>query len=499
MVHPMRLRRLVRTAKRSRHAPIAQLDRALPSEGRGQRFESSWVRHSPMCRGVKRLIRDDERRFNRLALGSVVGSFILVGIAFALTLAGLNGARRSGDLVTHSFQVKDRLAMIDLAVERAESARRGYLLAPSTYREGTFRRSSDAILPNVEQLVQLTADNPAQMRRLRELKPLLLKELSELDRSMGLAAGGGLAEARRDFASVAYFATLREIRSRTEVIGKAEDALLAARSSQDAARQSTLNLFLIVVGAMLLLSAAGTVLLVRSYTRDLARSSARLHLLNTNLEDAVTKRTADLSVSNSRLQTLLREVNHRVANSLQLVSAMVSMQSRHVSDGAAHDALEDTQRRIHAVAQVHRSLYTSDEVESVAMDDYLASIVAELEGSWSSPLARRDVRLTADPIRLDTDRAVALGMIVNELVTNACKYAYEEGESGEIRVALSQRDGDQYELTVEDDGRGFCGDAEPRGSGLGSRILTAMASSLSSKLVYDDDFNGCRAVLVAAL
>ena len=221
-----------------------------------------------------------------------------------------------------------------------------------------------------------------------------------------------------------------------------------------------------------------------------ALTSIRLRNEKTAAEEA-------LRVSNERLQTLLKEVNHRVANSLQLVSAMVSMQSRHVEDEAAKKALDDTQRRIQAIAQVHRSLYTSDEVESVAMDEYLAAIVTELEDTWSSPQARRDIQLKAEPIKLETDKAVSLGMIVNELISNACKYAYGDQESGEIRVKFARSNPHQFTLTVEDDGCGLSSDAPAQGTGLGSRILTAMASSLSSKLTYDEAHRGCRAVLVA--
>ena len=81
---------------------------------------------------------------------------------------------------------------------------------------------------------------------------------------------------------------------------------------------------------------------------------------------------ADLLAANQRLEALLREVNHRVANSLQLVTTMVAMQARLLSDDAAKTALSDTERRIQAIAQVHRKLYTSGDVESVAMNEYLA-------------------------------------------------------------------------------------------------------------------------------
>jgi two-component sensor histidine kinase len=207
----------------------------------------------------------------------------------------------------------------------------------------------------------------------------------------------------------------------------------------------------------------------------------------------------DLRRANERLETLLREVNHRVANSLQLVSAMVSMQARHLSDGSARQALDDTQRRIQAIAKVHRRLYTSDDVESVAMDEYLAAIVAELEETWSTPASPRPIRLSADPVKIATDKAVSLGIIVNELVSNACKYAYSEGEEGEIRVHFNRAGERQFSLTVEDDGEGLCEGAEPKGTGLGSKLIAAMAQSLASTVDYDPEHRGCRVVIVAPL
>jgi two-component sensor histidine kinase len=202
--------------------------------------------------------------------------------------------------------------------------------------------------------------------------------------------------------------------------------------------------------------------------------------------------------ANERLAALLREVNHRVANSLQLVSAMVNMQSRLITDSGAKAALADTQRRIDAIAQVHRKLYTSDDVESVAMDEYLAAIVAELEETWSTPAAPRRIHLEAEPLRLHTDKAVSLGVMVNELVSNACKYAYD-GRKGDVRVRFGRHGGERFQLVVEDDGCGLTQGESPRGTGLGTRLIAAMAKSLGSQLSYDSTHSGCRAVLVAAL
>ena len=106
--------------------------------------------------------------------------------------------------------------------------------------------------------------------------------------------------------------------------------------------------------------------------------------------------------------------------------------------------------------------------------------------------------LVADPLRLHTDKAVSVGVIVNELVSNACKYAYDPAAGGEIRVALSRSDNDRFSLMVEDDGIGMVAGDKPRGSGLGSKLVLAMAKSLAADFDYDPAHTGVRARLVAA-
>lgn len=224
------------------------------------------------------------------------------------------------------------------------------------------------------------------------------------------------------------------------------------------------------------------------------------HALATlRLERAKAEAEEALKASNERLQTLLREVNHRVANSLQLVATMVGMQARLISDPSAHDALEDTERRIQAIAQVHRRLYSSDDVQTVAMDEYLAALVTELEETWSTEHAPRAIRLTAEPLQLHSDKALSLGVIVNELVSNACKYAYGPKDQGEIRVDFSRADADRFSLCVEDDGPGLDSSAAPMGTGLGSKLIVAMAKALATTVQYDRTYNGVRAVVTAAI
>jgi two-component sensor histidine kinase len=192
---------------------------------------------------------------------------------------------------------------------------------------------------------------------------------------------------------------------------------------------------------------------------------------------------ADVRAARDHAEALLREVNHRVGNSLQLVSSFVALQARNLTDEAARSALQDTQARIEAVAQVHRRLYTSADVEGVEMAEYLEDLVGQLSQSLSADARGVTVALQTEPVRVTTDKAVSLGVIVTELVTNAVKYAYPKG-GGEIRVQLASLGENEAELIVCDDGPGFQLSDKPQGGGLGRMIVKAMATQLRSEVVY---------------
>jgi two-component sensor histidine kinase len=196
-----------------------------------------------------------------------------------------------------------------------------------------------------------------------------------------------------------------------------------------------------------------------------------------------------------RAEVLLHEVNHRVANSLGLVAALVAMQAKSVSDPSAREALSEIQNRIAAIGSVHRRLYTSQDARAVEISEYLASLLHDLEATLKEAGHASTVRLSAERIEVATDKAVSIGVVVTELVTNAFKYAYPTERGGEIRVALRKLTPGKVRLSVEDDGIGWLGDGPPKGTGVGSRIVNAMAKGLGSTLVYSDRGAGCAASL----
>ena len=191
-------------------------------------------------------------------------------------------------------------------------------------------------------------------------------------------------------------------------------------------------------------------------------------------------------------EVLLREVNHRVGNSLQIIASLLHLQANSSSQDDVKAALTNAMGRVAAVAQVHRRLYTSHDLKSVLLNQYLDALLEDLRRSAEGNRMSR-LTLKAEPIEIDPDRAVAIGIIVNELVMNAVKYAYPDG-AGPIHVDLAS-EGDNVSLSIADDGVGLNVKVDPRSTGMGQRIVTAMASKLEATVKRDPSHHGTRIVL----
>jgi two-component sensor histidine kinase len=240
------------------------------------------------------------------------------------------------------------------------------------------------------------------------------------------------------------------------------------------------------------------ILTVYRNAKELQLARDEVRAINLTLEERVKTRTADLAMARERAEVLLSEVNHRVANSLQLVGVLVGMQMRSVTGSAVKDALLETQSRINAIALIHKSLYTSGDVTSVAVNDYLGTMLSNLETAMKKDGNTAILKCYLEPISLHTDASVNLGVAVQELVTNAFKYAYPGDAPGEVRVRLKRLADGKAELIVEDDGVGISPNAKAAGTGLGSKIVHSMASALRTHVEYINRAPGTAARLVFA-
>lgn len=188
---------------------------------------------------------------------------------------------------------------------------------------------------------------------------------------------------------------------------------------------------------------------------------------------------------------LMREMHHRVQNSLQLVSAMLRLQQREFSDPIVQARFEETQRRILAMAAVHRHLWRSTEIGIVRFDIYLQEVRDSLVEAWGRQWGEY-VQLQSTSVLVPTDKAIVLGLIITELLTNAVKHAYG-GEPGPIQILLGEEPEWGIQVVIADHGHGI--EEAVRPGGFGSRLTRLLVSQLEGTIEFQDNLPGTKVVL----
>jgi chemotaxis family two-component system sensor kinase Cph1 len=181
---------------------------------------------------------------------------------------------------------------------------------------------------------------------------------------------------------------------------------------------------------------------------------------------------------------LMREVNHRVKNSLHMIASLLSLQGDGIEDPDTRRQFADAHNRVATVAQLHQRLYQTDKLQSVEFDQYLQGMCNDLSNFMLSEGEEYTLEVEADPAEFSTDRAIPLALIVNELITNAFKYAYPPGSDGTIRVTFTRQENGGYVLVVSDQGAGLKPDFQPSRGGLGMTIVTSLCLQLGASLSF---------------
>ncbi|AXQ93426.1 response regulator [Cereibacter azotoformans] len=207
----------------------------------------------------------------------------------------------------------------------------------------------------------------------------------------------------------------------------------------------------------------------------LLQRSIRQAIAKVELEQAKARADAETRAARARAEMLLSEVHHRVANSLAMVQSLLRLQAQASGSDEVKTALAEAQGRIGAVAAVHRSLYLGNEGRQVELGTYLRTMLDDFTATLP-PGVQLDV--STETVHVGADRAVCLGVVVSELVTNAAKYAWPSGNGGQLSVRLAVSEPGRGRLEVCDDGIGSSPLTESRGTGLGRRLMRAMVDQL---------------------
>jgi two-component sensor histidine kinase len=198
-------------------------------------------------------------------------------------------------------------------------------------------------------------------------------------------------------------------------------------------------------------------------------------LRDLNEHQQLKKAKLELEEIGRQKDLLLREVDHRIKNSLQIVSSLLQLQAR--TAGPAAGQFHAAAARVTAIAAVHKQLHKYDHVGTVGLNHYLIDLCQEISAALSSPDLVRSLSVDADPLVISTDVAVQIGLIVNELVTNALRHSRPVGEDAGIRVVL-RKNPDNFIIDVSDPGDGPA--TAQTESGLGTRIIETLAHQINA-------------------
>lgn len=213
------------------------------------------------------------------------------------------------------------------------------------------------------------------------------------------------------------------------------------------------------------------------------------------LEATVQERTRDLSKANQLLMTslkekevLLKEIQHRVKNNLQVISSLLNLQSERISDQQILELFKESQNRITSMAFIYEQLHDSNNIAWVDFAKYSHQLATNLLRSYGIDTNKIHIDIVAENIVLGIDTALPCGLIINELVTNALKYAFKENGAGHIQISFSATDKDTFILRVSDNGVGLPkGFAIDKTSSLGLQLTKTLTDQLGGTMKIHND------------
>ncbi len=197
-----------------------------------------------------------------------------------------------------------------------------------------------------------------------------------------------------------------------------------------------------------------------------------------------------------RNQVLIHEIHHRVKNNLQVIISLLSMQSNLFKDEHFKAALKENQNRIRSMSLAHEKLYAGDTVASIEISDYVSSLMRHISQMNSSVNVPVDLEVDVDELYLNMDITIPLGMIINEIVTNSFKHAFDGKDKGHISISFKEND-DGYELVVKDDGIGIPESLEQMNfNTLGLKVINLLVTQLQGDLRLDNLDGTCYTISI---
>lgn len=174
---------------------------------------------------------------------------------------------------------------------------------------------------------------------------------------------------------------------------------------------------------------------------------------------------------------LIKEIHHRVKNNLQTVMSLLNSQTEFIEDNLALSTIKSSQHRIHAMSLIHQKLYMTENIASINMPVYINELIEYLRDAFNLE-QNIHFRLEIEELELEISQAIPLGLILNEAVTNAIKYAFPDHTNGLISITLLSTSPSRYLLTIQDNGMGFSIDAHKENTSFGMSLIKGLSEDL---------------------
>jgi len=198
------------------------------------------------------------------------------------------------------------------------------------------------------------------------------------------------------------------------------------------------------------------------------------------------KKNALLAIKNDENELLLKEIHHRVKNNLEIVSGLLALQSAQIDDQNTKDAMQESQNRVNSIGIVHQKLYQGTNLGAVEMKDYVLNLSESILDNFGAA-GKVDLVLAMEKLELDIDTAVPLGLIINELITNAVKYAFPDNQNGTLTIKLEKPSSTVLHLMFSDNGVGKSGIIH--GTGFGGQLISLLTNQLNGT-ISEENQNG---------
>ncbi|MDF2187921.1 sensor histidine kinase [Paraflavitalea sp. CAU 1676] len=225
----------------------------------------------------------------------------------------------------------------------------------------------------------------------------------------------------------------------------------------------------------------------------------RQNRLRKKSNEVITEKNSQLQQLLSDKEWLLKEIHHRVKNNLQIVISLLDSQSEYIDNDAALAAIEENMQRVHAMALIHQKLYQSEDVSTIAMPEYINELVHYAQDSFDTGNQIHFER-SVEPIDLDVSQAIPLGLIINECIVNAIKYAFPMGRKGVVRIHLHRSEDHSLSLEIADNGIGLPEGFDPKShASLGLDLMQGLTRQLNGSFTMESNQGLRIAIKFAAL